>query len=513
MGERKLVNLVRMLLISLISLVLFLSLSYTFKVINLPEGEVIRWMVPSNEITKYYQFEKPDSKEFVGYFSYDGVRNTVVFQKVIATKLEIFVNRERVAVFGDGTGNLWPKALVVSVPEYLLRESEKNEIKVVLHGIVGAGISGSPYLVDMNTAIQGAQLINMFRNDIVLVGIGAAGVILYLFLLAYTGASANEKKSYFYILMASVFMILGLVQFTYRETYGSVESYLIFEKLARTAPMFVVTFLLFLIFENSGFYLKPRFKIAFLIIPFLLTGLVVISTNTKYVHFFGLLSDLYSMILVIYISFIVYVKRLLEYVFPVSFLLLTGTQTFYVLATGLPNELMIPYGRLVFLISLATTTLTKFKRIAARHEVLAKENVLDNLTGAFNRKVIEQLPKGGVLILIDIDGLKKINDTYGHIYGDKLLQRFSEIVKKDIRQEDYFIRLGGDEFCIVSNSISEKDVEHIMNRLYNRCRNELGVGFSYGFAPFDNFDKAYEQADEKMYQMKEEKYRSNKKGV
>ncbi len=502
-----------MLLISLISFALFLSLNYTFKVINLPEGETIRWIVPSDEIRKYHQFDKPNSIEFVGYFSYVGVRNTIVFQKVIATKLEVFVNRERIAVFGDGTGNLWPKALTVVVPERVLMKSEKNELRVVLHGIVGAGLSGNPYLVDVNTAIQRAQLINIFRNDIVLVGIGAAVVILYLFLLAYTGASANEKRSYYYILMASIFMILGFVQFTYRETYGSVESYLIFEELARTAPMFVVTFLLLLIFENSGFYLKKRFKTLLFIIPFLLTGLVVISTNTKYVHFFGLLSDLYSMILVIYISFIVYVKRLLEYVFPVSFLLLTGTQTFYVLATGLPNELMIPYGRLVFLISLATTTLTKFKRIAARHEVLAKENVLDHLTGAFNRKVIDQLPKGGILILIDIDGLKKINDTYGHIYGDKLLQRFSEIVKKDIRQEDYFIRLGGDEFCIVSSTISEKDVPRIMNRLYNRCRNELGVGFSYGFATFDNFDRAYEQADKMMYQMKEEKYRPNKKGV
>ncbi|MGQ9856930.1 MAG: GGDEF domain-containing protein [Fervidobacterium sp.] len=508
MNEKRLGSLIRMLLVSIISLGLFFSLNYTLKVINLPDGEAIRWMVPSNEIAKYYQFEKPNSKEFVGYFSYNGVRNTIVFQKVIATKLEIFVNRERVAVFGDGTGNLWPKALTIVVPERVLRKSEKNEIKVVLHGIVGVGLSGSPYLVDMNTAIQRAQLINLFRDDIVLVGVGAAAVILYLFLLAYTGASANEKRSYFYILMASIFMILGLVQFTYRETYGSVENYLIFEELAQTTPMFVVTFLLLLIFENSGFYLKKRFKILFFIVPFLLTGLVIVSTNTKYMHLFGVLSELYSMILVIYVSFLVYVKQLVEYVFPVSFLLFAGIQTFYVLASGLPNELMIPYGRLVFLISLATTTLTKFKHIAARHEILVKENVIDQLTGAFNRKVIEQLPKGGVLILIDIDGLKKVNDTYGHIYGDKLLQRFSEIVKSSIRHEDYFIRLGGDEFCIVSGSITEKDVERVMSRLYNHCRNELGIGFSYGFAPFDNFDKAYEQADKMMYQMKEEKYRS-----
>jgi diguanylate cyclase (GGDEF)-like protein len=52
-------------------------------------------------------------------------------------------------------------------------------------------------------------------------------------------------------------------------------------------------------------------------------------------------------------------------------------------------------------------------------------------------------------IMMDIDHYKEINDRHGHVRGDEVLQRFSEIVQTNIRGTDYFVRYGGDEFLIL----------------------------------------------------------------
>ncbi len=99
-------------------------------------------------------------------------------------------------------------------------------------------------------------------------------------------------------------------------------------------------------------------------------------------------------------------------------------------------------------------------RISSK-EVLAKLEKranLDALTGALNRGAFEDLYKSFEigkyfqpvsLILFDIDDFKKVNDTFGHNVGDKVLRTISETVKKQIRRSDLFVRWGGEEFLVV----------------------------------------------------------------
>jgi len=108
----------------------------------------------------------------------------------------------------------------------------------------------------------------------------------------------------------------------------------------------------------------------------------------------------------------------------------------------------------------------------------------------------------GMLVLLDLDGFKKVNDVYGHRKGDEILKRFSALVMKNIRSDDYFIRLGGDEFCIITKS---SDTRNLIGRLYNLAKNELNLGFSYGvvdLSEYKDFDKAYMKADEDLYKHK-----------
>jgi len=492
------------------AMMLFFALVFTLDNINQPAGEIIRW---SSKIGDYIRLEKPQSVEYHGVFSFDGINDTLVFQKVIATRMDIFINGKYITTFGDGTGNLWPDAITLRIPNGILKKDGKNIIKVMIYGIVGVGIYGKPYVTTLHNAKVIAGAINVFRNSISLVGIGASAMILYLLLIALESAREIERRVYLNIIIASVFMILSLLQFVYRESSGSSVVYLILEQFARTSPIFVLTFLIFATIELTSLqaHFKNGFKTFTVLLPTTLTSIMIYSTKIKFIHILAEVADIYAVMLLALIVFIVARYRVIEFVFPVTFMLLTGLQTFYVLMAKRASELTIHYGRIVFLVYVGMTTLGKFKELSEKHENLKKENLIDHLTGVMNRKAIDMIPKGGTLVLMDLDGFKLINDKYGHIEGDKLLKKFAGIISSNIRTGDYFIRLGGDEFCIVFKTVDQKDIPKVMERLYNECRNQIGIGFSYGYGPFDNFDTAYDIADKMMYEKKNLIHKSQKR--
>lgn len=106
----------------------------------------------------------------------------------------------------------------------------------------------------------------------------------------------------------------------------------------------------------------------------------------------------------------------------------------------------------------------------------------DTLTGLRNRKYFytklsEIKTKAPVsLILIDIDNFKSINDTYGHMAGDQVLQQFAEILQSNTRKNDVIARWGGEEFAIILLQTNIKEAYKIADRIRTIIENHL---FSY----------------------------------
>jgi diguanylate cyclase (GGDEF)-like protein len=101
---------------------------------------------------------------------------------------------------------------------------------------------------------------------------------------------------------------------------------------------------------------------------------------------------------------------------------------------------------------------------------------LDQLTGLYNRRSGEQrlgeeigrsLRYGRplTLLMLDLDGLKQVNDRLGHAGGDLLLQAFSERLQRAIRGSDLAVRLGGDEFMVMLPECRLEEVRHVLLRL------------------------------------------------
>ncbi len=142
----------------------------------------------------------------------------------------------------------------------------------------------------------------------------------------------------------------------------------------------------------------------------------------------------------------------------------------------------------------------------------------DNLTGVYNRHFFEeelkrldtsrQLPIS--LIVLDANGLKKINDTYGHSVGDELLIKITRIVNSTIREEDIVARLGGDEFAIILPQTDAYAAEKIAARIKAKSSREkirdfkisLAVGTAVKTNSEEDMYEIYNKADNKMYKDK-----------
>ena len=153
---------------------------------------------------------------------------------------------------------------------------------------------------------------------------------------------------------------------------------------------------------------------------------------------------------------------------------------------------------------------------------LQHEAYEDSLTQTLNRKWLsknyfhdesENFIKDGVLVIIDLDDFKHINDTYGHAVGDQVLVKIAESLK-DI--EGDVIRYGGDEFIIMINhknhtneevnSLMQVIRELQMKKQFKTKNAQFKVSFSYGISSYSansNFKDALEDADKKLYIDKE----------
>jgi diguanylate cyclase (GGDEF)-like protein len=118
------------------------------------------------------------------------------------------------------------------------------------------------------------------------------------------------------------------------------------------------------------------------------------------------------------------------------------------------------------------------------------------------------------VMVCDIDGFKQINDSYGHVEGDKLLREFSSRLKDASRGYDYVARMGGDEFVITAPGLTVEAAREKAERLNQAaiesgrevCGREL-ITLSVGtaFCPEDGFDveRLLAEADRRMYSMKQ----------
>ncbi|MFV9511442.1 HD domain-containing phosphohydrolase [Tepidibacillus sp. LV47] len=142
----------------------------------------------------------------------------------------------------------------------------------------------------------------------------------------------------------------------------------------------------------------------------------------------------------------------------------------------------------------------------------------DSLTGLYNRQFMEEqinrlemsqeMPL--VAIMADVNGLKLVNDAFGHEEGDKLLKKVAEILKESCRKEDIIARWGGDEFLILLPHATTEIAEQIIERIENMCLQandgkaqlNIAMGYAVKAQASENLEQVIKEAEEWMYRRK-----------
>ncbi len=164
----------------------------------------------------------------------------------------------------------------------------------------------------------------------------------------------------------------------------------------------------------------------------------------------------------------------------------------------------------------------KQKEIEEKNKLLNKLANTDSLTQLYNRGKIEQLLEEKILnslkgdeifsiCLLDVDFFKKINDTYGHQVGDKVLVELAKLLNTHTRKSDYIGRWGGEEFLIIFPEATQKELPAIVENLRIKIKEfsfeELGnITVSIGSTTYkkdDTIRSIIKRVDEALYDAKD----------
>lgn len=164
-------------------------------------------------------------------------------------------------------------------------------------------------------------------------------------------------------------------------------------------------------------------------------------------------------------------------------------------------------------------------------EQFEKMSMTDELTGLMNRRSFFRSAKPLLsramrtdaklaMALIDLDWFKKVNDDWGHVFGDQVLQRVAAVLSAELRDADILARLGGEEFVLLLPDTDPDGATHLVERIRDSLLDidstandsDVGITASYGLTfldesyrgqdPIDVLEALYEKADAAMYQSK-----------
>ncbi|PZX04608.1 diguanylate cyclase (GGDEF)-like protein/putative nucleotidyltransferase with HDIG domain [Psychrobacillus insolitus] len=158
------------------------------------------------------------------------------------------------------------------------------------------------------------------------------------------------------------------------------------------------------------------------------------------------------------------------------------------------------------------------ERLAVQNKEVLYLIYHDQLTGLYNRRFYEielerldttrDLPL--TMVMGDVNGLKLINDSFGHAMGDELLKKVAEVIKKGCRADDIIFRMGGDEFVILLPKTDAFEAEIIIKRITELSLLEkvgsINISISFGYETKnnedDNIQDVFKKSEEHMYNNK-----------
>jgi diguanylate cyclase (GGDEF)-like protein len=428
-------------------------------------------------------------------------KNYLVFPELSGNYAEIYLNNiliEKIGYGKENLVNLYLKPHLIFLGNNL---KNNNELKIILFDLYKGGIKTTPVLIDEKHLYE-YTLMNFFSYGITS-SMGAIIIFSIFLILNYIfSPTKNSKKIFFYYLISLIFLFLASIDFYYIP-WGNKYSFFIMKKIFYIS--FLLAFTFFII--TTSIFSNKRKKIDFILHSSLIIPIIFylfsrdFYTLTEYYNKF-------SWIPVIIFIYIIYnYKDNDKYIFLYTILVSTIIHDLIVVYYPINGDrFLFSYGILSYSIFVGLLLVDELKIANLKISEVSKKALTDPLTNIYNRFLLNhiKLSKEDTIVFFDLNDLKKINDNYGHEKGDEVLILVSNIVKKHIRNNDYLIRYGGDEFIAIMKDCKEKVATNKFLQIQEELKKQIiPISISYGVSKFNkSLENTLKIADKNMYKMK-----------
>lgn len=390
---------------------------------------------------------------------------------------KVFINDTQIGQTGEFPPE-YTKAVfysrLYSIPPDILNYDGKNQLKIWIYNDARPGgiMSVAPIITDYESLITKQFKLNIFVFGLIIVLL----VFSLINLINYVFNLKSHENLYFGLFLISWCLYLFSSSDLVLMTPFSLEW-----MFRLNVIMFFCIFSLFLLFIYQFFKqtvplpikLSIATAILFIVISFLIT-------KDKYVYYLVNTIELLSLLSLIYGSLLFYKvnKENMPYARIMTLIL-----ALYI-AFGI-NEILLDYfyGNeaatyspigpwVLLLLSVVLTLIVGHKNMSYYKRatfdgltgILRFENFPNRLERMINRAQKEN--KLIVVMMLDLDDFKGINDKYGHILGDKVLSTVGRTLRNEVTQNDLLARYGGDEFCIATIGGNEQLLRHFVNKIH-----------------------------------------------
>ncbi|SCJ93693.1 Probable diguanylate cyclase YcdT [uncultured Clostridium sp.] len=476
-----------------------------------------------------------------GNFSSDIPKNKMLMMRTDNLKVKIFVNNNKVFSFGEeGTytefskspGNCWNSFVSPGI-------SKEDSIRVELYNVYTDHVEFTfdSFLDNLYVGYESILIVDNIRvnflNYLISIFLICLGVIVSI--LSYI--LFKMKRSMLKLICFSGLSIsTGIWGFIDFNLQGYFTPYLVFNN---SIDILALLFMIFFSLSYYALFLTGIRKnillgLAQVILIFITysTIMQVVGSNDyyDYLKFIQIICGIFSIIILIctvYEARVFKEKEIIKLsIYSVILLIGVLADTICNLTEIMPYAIWFRLSFVIFLSIQFIRILRDIKNIIiknAKLEVLREMAYKDALTGINNRRAylekVEMLKSNlsrtsrVSIIVLDVNNLKKVNDTLGHEAGDKLIIDSCNIISNVFNKNDVY-RIGGDEIVVILENIHEYKVDKLIDKFIYEIEefnllNNRKVSIAYGMSSYDNenendksFEEVFSRADDEMYKNK-----------
>lgn len=344
----------------------------------------------------------------------------------------------------------------------------------------------------------------LFQNWILILVLGA-----FMVVLSITSFSSKKSTIRYLSLLILIFLlsIVVFMEFNLQFVIENKTARLILMCIRYSATPFVLSLVTIVLVKRQKYFVFiPAFILLVIDIISIFTG-IVFSINDSFELVRGPLGYLPFIMCGLYMVFLIFIlikrsnKRLIE-IIPIIFL-----------SIALISGIIFPFIFGSKFAQIFCTIIVVSLFIYYVFDILALVKK-DALTGLLNRQAYYAETKRDykditAIVSLDMNGLKVINDTYGHAMGDEALVSLAVCFSKASKAKQSVYRMGGDEFVIVCRRTSKEEVEALVERIekyVKETKYTCSIGYSYHEVGTVELDDLLKESDEIMYSNKADYY-------